>query len=275
MTQAALVVIFNNRFEKNVPRLEEYYAPRFAHRSYLMPFATSEDPHVIRVVENSWCFSGHVAQGASRFKNKEATHYVFIGDDLILNPNLTESNLVEALNLEAGAGYIKSLTSADSVRFSWPWAVRAYNSLIWARVDYSKELPATEEASAKFKDMGLLFSKPYPRGRHDLRWLRPPNWNFNPRRIRDNVKHIRPWLETLSGVLSSMGKPSPYPLLAGYSDFFVVPAECMDAFAHFCGVFGAINMFAEVAVPTALALACPSVQTELVLNDHFNDPHAR
>lgn len=275
MSQAALVVIFNNRFERNVPRLEEYYAPRFSQRSYLMPFATSEDPHVIRVVENGWCFSGHVAQGVSRFKNKDVTHYVFAGDDLILNPGLNESTLVESLGLRPGAGYIKSLSSADSMRFSWPWAIRASNSLLWARVDYSKELPAADEASAKFKAMGLELRPPYPRGRRDWRWLRIPNWHWHPRRLHWNLKQIKPWLADVSSVIGSLGKPSRYPLLAGYSDFFVVPAECIDAFAHFCGVFAAINMFAEVAVPTALALACSSVQTELALNEDFSNPHAR
>lgn len=275
MSKAALVVIFNNRFEKNIPRLEEYYAPRFSERSYLMPFARSQDPHVIPVAESGWYFSGHVAQGAPHFKHTDATHYVFAGDDLILNPGLTESTLVDTLGLTPGAGYIKSLAPADNLRYSWPWSIRAYNSLVWARVDPHSELPAADEAKAKFEAMGLEFRKPYPRGRRDWRWLRVPNWHWHPLRLHWNLKQIKPWLYDVASTMGSVGKPSRYPLLAGYSDFFVVPAECLDAFTHYCGFFSAINMFAEIAVPTALALACSSVKTELRPNDHFDDPRAR
>ena len=53
-----------------------------------------------------------------------------------------------------------------------------------------------------------------------------------------------------------------YPLLFGYSGFFIIPAERLDRFVHYCGVFGALNMFAEVAIPTAMVLACPHISTE-------------
>lgn len=275
MSKSALVVIFNHRYEKNVPRLEAYYSPRFSSRHYLMPFARDNHRNVIGVVENGWCFSGHIAQGAPHFRANDVTHYVFLGDDLILNPLLDESNLVDALQLKVGAAYIKSLASADEVRFRWPWSIYASKSLTTAKFDYKKELPTISEATQKLRDVGITFVSPYPRRLQDWKWLTIPFPHRKLRQLHWNLKFIPPYVSFLGQYINSFGNPSQFPLVAGYSDFIVVPAENIDLFAHYCGVFAAMNMFAEVAVPTALALSCSSVQTELAIGDHFGDPGAR
>ena len=53
-----------------------------------------------------------------------------------------------------------------------------------------------------------------------------------------------------------------YPLAMSYSDFLVVPATVMPDFCHYCGVFAAMRVFVECAIPTALALAAPSIKLE-------------
>ena len=273
--KAALVVIFNHRYEKNIPKLEEYYAERFSHRSYLVPFAPAESERVLRVIENGWCFSGHIAQAVERFKAHEVSHYVFAGDDLILHPNLNETSILDALQLDVSTAYIKSLSSADGVRYSWPWSMYAYNSLPNAKFDYRKELPAGNDALLRFEKLGIRFRKPRPRTKADLKWLEFP---ARPKSLREAywaLKLVRPYLVSLSQFVASFGKTSDFPLLAGYADLIVVPAEHIDSFAHYCGVFAAMNMFAEVAVPTALALSCDKIRTELLMGDHFADPGAR
>lgn len=275
MSKAALIVVFNHKYEKNIPKLDAYYSDRFSYIRYLMPFGSGDDPRSIRVVENGHCFSGHIAQGLQHYKAEEVTHYVFVGDDLILNPSLTEANLVEALGLPAQTAYIKSLSSADEARFRWPWAIYGYKALQSAKFNYAAELPPPAEARARFEQLGIRFSKPYPKTRRDVTWLEFPGKHRKLRELHWNLKFIRPYFVNLADFISSMGKPSDYPLLAGYSDFVVVPAGDIDAFAHYCGVFAATNMFAELAVPTALALACQSIQTELQTGDHFCDPRAR
>lgn len=275
MEKAALVIIFNHRFEKNIPKLEAYYSSRFSHRSYLMPFAGTETDQIIRVFENSQIFSGHIAQGANRYKVPDVTHYVFAGDDLILNPKLTESNLVQNLHLDSDTAYIKSLSSADDARFGWQWSLSAFTALSNPKLDYARELPSAQDAKIAFEKLGVTFQKPYPRSSWDTKWLRYP---AEPRTVRElywALGVLPAYLRNLSRAVTSIGKPSNYPILAGYSDFIVVPAAFIDTFVHYCGVFAALNLFAEIAVPTALALACPKVQTELVLGDHFAHPEAR
>ncbi len=271
MNKAALVVIFNHRYERNIPKLEEYYGPRFSHRSYLVPFAPIETDQIIRVIENSYCFSGHIAQGICRFKVPGVTHYVFAGDDLILNPVLNEDTLLSALSLDADTGYIKSLASADRVRFRWRWALTAYQALQSAKFDWKQELPPASQARSHLEKMGIRFSKPLPRGRADLKSLHYPSKARTLKEVYWDLKLMKPYLKLIAHTASSIGKPSEYPLLAGYSDFVVVPAKNLDRFAHYCGVLAALNMFAEVAVPTALALACDRVDTELRMGEHFAD----
>lgn len=271
MSKAALVIIFNHRYEKNIPKLEAYYGSRFTHRSYLVPFAPVETDQIIRVFENSFCFSGHIAQGVSRFTAPDVTHYVFAGDDLIMNPTLDESSILDAIPLDQGTGYIKSLASADTVRFRWHWALTAYQSLRRAKFDWQKELPPASEARQHFEQIGIRFGKPAPRSIADLKFLKYPSKARTLKQAFADIKLVKPWLKLAGQTVASIGKPSEYPLLAGYSDFFVVPAERLARFAHYCGVFAAVNMFAEVAVPTALALACDRVETELPMGVHFGD----
>jgi hypothetical protein len=48
-------------------------------------------------------------------------------------------------------------------------------------------------------------------------------------------------------------------MVMGYSDLIIVPQAAMAQFCHICGVFAAMRLFAEVAIPTAMALSCERV----------------
>lgn len=253
-----LVHLFNHRFEKNLPVLERIYAERFPNQHVLMPFATAPGPGISRVYELGRNFSGHIAQGARNFVDPRFTHYAIVADDLLLNPQLDAGNLVAALNLQPGEGYIKNLASADALRDEWIWAGEAAAHFRRYRkaVDLAGLLPTAEQARAKLAALGVhLPDRPGSgRGGALLRHLSHPR------------QSVWAWLEGLT----MRGQPADYPLLSGYSDFIVVPAEAMERFAQYCGVFAALDIFAEVAVPTALALACRSVRTELPLGSHFH-----
>jgi hypothetical protein len=261
-TKICAVFLFNNRFEGNLPILDRIYADRFTRRHVIMPFARSPERGISRVYELGRNFSGHLAQAARDFVAPDITHYVVIPDDLLLNPRLNETNLLDELRLEPNQGYIKNLISADNVRHNWPWAGEASASFrrFAKALDLQSELPAVGDARAKFEAMGLKFELDSARGlisklQSHYFLMRSSGWTY------------------LTG-LTMRGQPSDYPLLAGYSDFLVIPACAIEQFVHYCGVLAALNIFAEVAVPTALALACDSVKTELALNHHFIEADA-
>ena len=53
-----------------------------------------------------------------------------------------------------------------------------------------------------------------------------------------------------------------WPLVEGYCDFVVVPRKYWKKFAYYCGVFGAMNVWHDCGVVTALLLACEEVIQE-------------
>lgn len=254
-----LVFIFNHRFEQNIPRLESFYGERFSRRKYIVPFVRTGQPDVIPVYENGPTFSGHIAQAAHGYLDGEVSHYVFLADDLILNPGLNETNLLSTLALRESEGYIKCLSPADEWAYKWANSVRGFYSMADPGFDPRAELPAAQQAKEKFAAMGLATGVPRPRSLGDIRYTL---WS------------VRLGLVRFAQGFVVMGRQPKYPLLAGYSDFIVVPAVSIERFVHYCGVFAAMNMFAELAVPTALALACDSVRTELRMGDFFTDPSA-
>jgi hypothetical protein len=249
------VFLFNHRFEKNIATLERLYGSRFSNRKYIMPFASRDDDQVARVYETSWNFSGHIAQAGASVTVPGTSHYVFIADDLILNPRLDEGNLLETLGVGSDDAYIKSLASIDTLRYRWYRALGETLNLDNREpgFDYLSELPSAEDARRKFESLGVRFERPWPHGirewRNALTRL-PSNWGLG-----NTLRYAR--------------RPTSYPLVYGYADFLVVPADAWERFLHYCGVLAALNCFAEVAVPTALALAARNVVTELPLNEHF------
>jgi hypothetical protein len=124
-----------------------------------------------------------------------------------------------------------------------------------AGIDVAALLPDPAEARVKLEQQGIRFPQPGPHGPGELwRWYRAVG-----RRARASF---------LMG-LGLRGQPADYPFVSGYSDFLVIPAAAMEDFVRIAGTLAALNIFAEIAVPTALALACDSVRTELTLNTHF------
>lgn len=254
------VFLFNHRFEANLALLDRIYAPRFDKRHVIMPFATAPGAKLSRVYELGRNFSGHIAQSAREWIEHGVTHYAIIADDLLLNPALDQANLIERLQLAPNEAYTKNLISLDALRFAWPWAGEA--AVTFARsaqaIDLRGLLPPENEAKARFEGLGIAFPPPAVLGARASVQTH--------RQIIGKARraYFRAW---------SLGRrPAAYPLLAGYSDFLVVPASAIERFVAYCGVFAALNLFAEVAVPTALALAADRVRTELPLNTHFLDP---
>jgi hypothetical protein len=261
MTRLAAVFLFNHRFEKNVETLEAMYRDRFTSRRYIMPFTQNDDPRMVPVYETSWNFSGHLAQAWPRIRVEDAAHYVVIADDLVLNPQLHEGNLLERLGVGPRAGYIKSLASIDSNRYRWHRALP--ESMRFDETDpgfdYKAELPSAEAARARFEGMGVPFRFPAPRSLREARLT---------------VHRFRPLVGT-GNYLRWARRRTSYPLLYGYADFLVIPAHAMPGFIRYCGILAALNVFAEVAVPTALALATDEIVTEMEVGEHFEWPGRR
>jgi hypothetical protein len=254
--KVAFIIIYNHRFDQNIEVLEKVYASRFSHIFHLMPFYTGDRPNVIPVYENSYYFQGFIAQAFRSFYREDFTHYFFIADDMILNPRVNEQNFTEEMPIPTGFSFISQFNSYNNnsdgfwnrVNLAYEWKIRQNGLQI------TGELPLPETAVEKFKKLHL------------------PSDPLRFEQIWETPKTFAQWATTvltrpafcfrfLGSKIRGETFQLSYPLVGGYSDIFVVDAEAIKKFSHYCGVFAAGKLFVEHAIPTALALSSDKIIT--------------
>lgn len=247
MKKVALIIIYNHQFNKNIDIVENIYRSRFSHIYHLMPFYEGDKPNVISVYENSFYFQGYIAQGLSNFYSINYQHYIFIADDMVLNPIINEDNYTEHFKLNSNSDFIPRL---DSIHLKW----KKYN--------------VKAEAAAKFKInlAGLEVKNKLPEYDEALNKLHKHNIAIGNLKLKQIVSKPKNPLKSILYKLLVLFyrktfKPA-YPLTSSYSDIFVISSESVKKFAHYCGVFAATKLFVEVAIPTALALASDDIVLE-------------
>lgn len=243
MTKIALLIIYNHRYDKNIPVLENIYRDRFSNIFHIIPFYDGNKENVIPVYENSFFFQGYISQAYNHLKNKGFTHYFYVADDMLLNPVLNENNLFDKMELshdECFLDYLHILSELD-----WRWyQLRAMKYKIKQRgVEIGNVLPPKETAIEQFKKHNIPYSRIH---------LRPLlSWH---------VEYIFKFL------LNWKRRKPVYPMVGGYADIILVTQEAMDKFALYCGAFAATKLFVELAIPTSLVLATNKLKLSKELN---------
>jgi hypothetical protein len=264
MAKIALIVLYNHRHEPNIELVERLYRGRFGEIFHLMPFyggdAGGDRPNVIPVYGSSWHFQGFVAQGLSRYGRPDFTHYLFVADDLLLNPVLDESNLLGRLGLPDGHCFLPKFTQYltgprgawRKTRLAHGWKLRAPG------LEPDSIMPSYDEAVARFRRHGVeVVDATFPQV-----------WRV-PRTPAEWLEALRTepglWLGYPWAMLTRRRYRFDYPLVGGYSDLFIVTAGAIRDFARYCGVFAASGLFVELAIPTAMLLAAPAISVEASL----------
>lgn len=253
----ALVIIYNHKYEKNILILEDIYGERFSHIFHLMPFYMGKCKNVISVYENSYYFQGYIAQAYQILKDKgEFKHFFFIGDDLLLNPEVNESNYKEYLSLQDKDSFFSRFDEV-SRQGKWPHLKKIMDfSVLQAGLEIHNELPKEQDVLECFKRNGLqtpfiriedIYA--YPKKEHYSKGIKGLYW-YN----KDKRKAKK--------ILSEEKILLKYPLVCGYSDILVVSSQDMEHFANYCGIFSAAKLFVEAAIPTAMIISCKSIKTE-------------
>jgi hypothetical protein len=223
-----LCVMFNHKYEANVPKLREIYKKRFSKLVFLMPFYRGTERDILPYYANSFYFQLCVTQNLKALKAIDAKHYIFIGDDLILNPIVDEWNAISYLRAGVDAVSIPPVTDLHSWPSTWTRALDiARLSENACGVEWRGLLPKYEDMAERVKTIV---------GSH-----------------RVDITHFCDELARLGHKLPEerpLIVDPPYPCLAAYSDIFVIPKAFLDDFAHYAGITGAMKLFAEVAIPT-------------------------
>ncbi len=248
MSDVCLIVIFNHRFDKNLPILEDLYKGRFSNRFYLVPFYDGDMKNVIPVYGRSIFFQGYIAQAANVFVKDEFKHYLFVADDMIIHPQINETNYRDFFEVEDGQSYISELRPLQDVGTFWYGTLSAVFYFRKQKyIEVSNELPTEEKAKLLLEKQGAIIR---PLSRKEIFGqftLDIHSLAFKARlflRLLTRIRH--PFKQYYS---------LPYPMVISYSDFLLVSSDSIKQFAHYCGVFASTLLFVEVAIPTALALS--------------------
>ena len=272
MSKVALVIVYNHPHVENVEVLERIYRDRFSDVFHLMPFYEGNKPNVIPVYGSGFLFQGFLAQGYNRYFAKEHRHYIFIADDLCLNPIINEENYMEYFGLDDGSCFIKDLMPLREKKdWGWTWA-DVVGGLTWRPLKtgiYSidNQLPSYDEALKKMEKLGLTMAP--LRMRNVLHsFSSPARWGFISEGkyllfvkcfvislYRQFHAPLIPNIKMLANIIMHGRVPrTPFPFVYGYSDICIVSSKHIRKFAHYCGFFAASHLFVEIALPTSLAL---------------------
>jgi hypothetical protein len=257
MSKVALIVIYNHRYDDNIEIIERIYKNRFSCLFHLMPFYDGDKPGVIPVYENSIYFQGYIAQGFTHYYKPEFDHYLFVADDLILNPNINEGNYSDYFKLNPDTSFIPNLLRFNEMKYFWPRNREAFDFKIRVRgLEVVNELPSSEVARRKFEKFNIepgplrykqIFRIP---GKSAKAWLRAL------------YKNKRDIFLYLTDKLFPIKYNLRYPLIGSYSDISIVSGRAIKEFCHLCGVFAAANLHVEIALPTSIVLSASYLITE-------------
>lgn len=142
MDKVALLVVYNHRFDRNIPKIDSLYQGKFSHVYHIIPFYDGDKENVIPVYESSYYFSGYIAQAYTHLRDKGFTHFFVVADDMLLNPAIDENSLWDVLGIGKNDCYIDDLIKFQERKQIWP---RTWEAMSWrinpGGVEVEKILP--------------------------------------------------------------------------------------------------------------------------------------
>lgn len=255
-TKVCLVVIFNHRFDRNIEVLEKIYRDRFSAIYFLVPFYDGKKSNVIKVYESSFQFQGYLSQGLDRFFDESYTHYLFIGDDLILNPQITEENILQYFSITEDCSWISSIQPLGNMKH-WHFLERIFNA-VKASEDYSYHGTNYQN---EILDADIAYSMVEKLGYHKEDFVIKKDHLFNHTlRKRDYISFPLQYPKEFIRLINDKLQLA-YPFFGGYSDVFILHRKDIKKVCHSLGIFAAMGLFVEIAIPTAMRLDCEHLKS--------------
>lgn len=246
----ALLVVYNHRFDRNIPIIEKHYGKYFSYIYHIVPFYDGKKDNVIPVYECSYQFQGYIAQAYQYLKNRGFTHFFIIADDMIINPQLNEDNIFDFLKIKESDDFITSFLDLSSTKWD-----RVYNAIFWDPYERGTEIrniiPSEKEAYERLKLKG--FDSLYISNSAFLKYFIRGCWHYSPKK---SLSVIKRWILNIWN-----GYRLLYPMVGGYADIFLLTANSMDKISNYLGAFAAQNLFVEIAFPTSFLLVSNSFKT--------------
>ena len=220
----------------------------------MVPFYDGRLKNVIPVFEKSFYFQAHVITAWCHLKNKGFNQFVFVGDDLLLNPAINENNINSSLGLELDIAFLPWGAISD-LPLEYPNLMPAWNAFYQRKylkhhaLNWRNVLPQFAEAEHRLKQHGFNFRK------LSLKNLKGYYGDYRYKHVKNRFRNL------VSLFLENKRKP-PYPIVAGYVDLFVLPTNKMDEVVTILETFRDIRLWVEFAIPTAVLLCFDKIRTE-------------
>lgn len=184
----------------------------------------------------------------------DVEYFLFVADDLMIHPEIDEWNAAEKFGLlskekEIFCYNISELNQRGG--FGWMSMRDSSQPFMLPGMEWRNELPFKEDAFVLFREfMGKEYSREY-------------NDEFF-----QGCTYSEEEKESFYRNNGSTWKV-PYPMAKGYSDIFAIKKASLRKVAHMLGIFAAMNMFVEIAVPTAIVLTVKRGNVSFVESSEF------
>lgn len=265
-TSICLCVIYNHNHEKTVPLLREYYGKNFDKIVFLMPFYRGNEADIIPYYNKSHLFQASVNQAYPKLKEINASHYVFIADDLVLNPIINQYNVLDYLG---GKENIAFCGAFDLINASKWVQLRSvinfdYNA---SGVNWKNLLPTYDKMKEILAKKGFDYKINLSEVVNNLKKLNYIDIPSYATRALSEHNKQNIWQKIISIIMPKTFSKPPlivepqYPCVGGYSDIFVIPNHLFDDFSHYCGVTTAMGIFVEIAIPMIVLILSPNYDT--------------
>lgn len=236
--RAALIIIFNHRYDRNLLLLRQIYEKRFRIIRFLVPFYDGSDDDVIPVYESSFHFQGYYIQAYKELMSLDCDFFFFISDDALIHPMINDENIMKWLEMDEKDIFIDSFAELNSPgMFEFFPCIDIAHSFGRCGVEYKAQLPSFDEAVGLYeKFMDCKYKPQY-------------SAEFFGEAMEFCEDLVKKFIKSNGG-----DKTIHYPLLFGYADYFLVRKNKFYALARMCGIFAAMDLFVEIAFPTAVML---------------------
>ncbi|MBU2018625.1 MAG: hypothetical protein KJ941_03180 [Bacteroidetes bacterium] len=257
MNKTTLVIIYNHRFDRNIPIIDELYGSRFSKIYHLVPFYDGDRPNVIPVFETSFYFQGYIPQAAHVLNKLDCDNFLFIGDDVILNPEINEFSVHEIFRVKQSDGFIPwSWGFAQNMSLEYANSIPAINAMKMQDIllhhvpDIHSHIPNLQDYKEKLKKHNLF-----------------PNKKIKFKHVFGETKLVHSkFKQSIKIYFKQFFKNEQYPLLASYSDIFIVSKDNFLEFSRICEITRQSRLWVEFAIPLAVLSSHEKVVFEEDIN---------
>ncbi|MDR0560033.1 MAG: hypothetical protein LBG92_07660 [Prevotellaceae bacterium] len=171
---------------------------------------------------------------------------------MLLNPNINENNLFDFFKTDKNSCYIRDLRVPSEKRYTkrnllWVYLMQYSFKLYKSGVETKAIFPSKEEALERFAKHGINVQITL--------WEQLCS-------ILYSISIARPRTTIRSIFAMFKRNKVNYPLVWAFSDVLLIPDSVMSAFCNYCGAFAALDLFVEIAIPTALILSANKIVTD-------------